>query len=568
MKDVAYISKTSHDGGVYLSLLGGAGRKERLLTDLQRAYKHIEQFVEVRMKETNIPGMALAVTDRDKLLKVSNYGFADVVAQAPITPDSLFEVASIGKSFTVIALLQLRDEGKLDLHAPVTQYLPWFQVRSEYPPITVHHLMGHTAGIIRGTEMAPHGLYDSWALRETSTSIPPGQYWHYSSIGYKTLGFLLERLTGQSLKEVIQSRILDPLGMTSTHAVITSETRKRAAIGYCSLYDDRPEHHSHELVPATWSEYGTGDGCQASTTGDMAIFLRMLMNRGRGPRGRLISEESLSLMAPLATQTDSEQYGYGLVAYSIDRHTYLGHGGSNAGYTSHMLVDVEEGLGVIVLSNRQTESEAVYQIATYVFEVLQAAYHRKEIPPLPPAADPSSISNATDYVGIYRAGNSMLQLTAKGGKLLLYYEGKLILLEQRAQDNFYVGHPYLDLFLLEFKRDGEKVVEAFHGSHWYVNDSYTGPQSFDYPEEWKAYPGHYRTRNPEMSNFRVVLRKDTLALVFPSGAVEPLQLLGDGYFRIGNDHRSPETLRFDAIVEGHALRVSYSGCPYYRTFTC
>jgi len=515
-----------------------------------------------------MPGMAIAVTDREKLLRVATYGFADVSAQTPIAPDSLFEIASIGKSFTAIALLQLRDEGKLDLNAPVTQYLPWFQVQSKYAPITVHHLMGHTAGIIRGTELAPHGLYDSWALRKTKTSTAPGQNWHYSSIGYKTLGFLLERLTGQSLKEVIQSRILDPLGMTNTHPIITFETRNRAAIGYCSLYDDRPEHPSHQLVPAMWGEYGTGDGCQASTAGDMALYLRMLMNGGGVPGGRLISEESFNLMAPLATRTGSEQYGYALVAYPVDGHIYLGHGGGNAGYTSHILADVEEGLGVVVLTNRRTESDVVYQSATYILKVLRATYHQKEMPPSPPAADLGYIVNATDYVGTYREGNSVLQLSAEDGKLLLEYEGDVVPLEQRAQDSFYARHPYLDLFLLEFKRDRGKVVEAFHGSHWFVNERYTGPHQFDYPEEWQAYVGHYRTRNPELSNFRVVLRKGTLALIFPSGAVESLIPLGDSFFRIGDDPRSPEILRFDAVVEGRALRTDYSGCPYYRTFTC
>ncbi|MFC1937944.1 serine hydrolase, partial [Chloroflexota bacterium] len=68
-------------------------------------------------------------------------------------------------------------------------------------------------------------------------------------------------------------------------------------------------------------------------------------------------------------------------------------------------------------------------------------------------------------------------------------------------------------------------------------------------------------------NFRVVLRKGVLALVFPSGGSESLIPLGGGFFRIGEDHRSPETLRFDAVVEGRALRADYSGCPYYRTFT-
>jgi CubicO group peptidase (beta-lactamase class C family) len=537
------------------------------LPNLQKAFKRIDQFIELRMKQDNIPGMAIAVTDREKLLRVSTYGFADVAAQSPITPDSLFEIASIGKSFTAIALLQLRDEGKLDLHAPVTQYLPWFQVQSEYPPITLHHLLGQTAGIIRGTEMATHGLYDAWALQETKTSVAPGQYWHYSSLGYKILGFILERLTGQSMQDVIQSRVLDPLCMANTHPVITFETRKKAAIGYCSLYDDRPEHPSHELVPAMWSEYGTGDGCQASTAGDMAIFLRMLINRGKGPRGRLISEESFGLMAPLAARTGSELYGYAMVAYPIEGHIYLGHGGGNTGYTAHIMADVDEGFGVVHLSNRRTESEAVFQSADYALKVLQAAFHDKEIPPLPPTADPDYVPNATDYVGTYRAGNRVLRLTAEDGKLLLDYEGRVVPLENRSEDYFYAGHPDLDLFLLEFKRDGGSVVEAFHGSRWYITDRYKGPEHFDYPEEWEAYQGHYRTRNPEMSNFRVVLRKGILTMLGPTGAVEPLRPLGNGLFHIGDDYNSPETLRFDSIVEGRALRASYSGCPYYRTFT-
>lgn len=537
------------------------------MTDYQNAFKHIEQFAELKMKEANIPGMAIAITDREKLLDVATYGFADIAARAPVTPDCLFEIASIGKSFTVIALLQLYDEGKLDIYSPVSEYLPWFKVQSEYPPITVHHLMGHTAGIIRGTELAVHGLYDSWALRETKTNVAPGEYWHYSSIGYKTLGFLLEELTGQSYGELIQSRILGPLGMNSTHAVINYETRKKSAIGYCSLYDDRPEHPGHEIVPSMWNEYGTGDGCQASTAEDMAIFLRMLINRGKHNNKRLISENSFKLMAPLDTWTGSEQYGYAIVAYPVDDCTFLGHGGSNGGYTSHILTDIEGGHGVVVLTNRQTESEAVYQITEYALKVLKAVNLCRKIPSLPSPNDPVSIANAVDYAGIYRGNNGVIQLKTKEKKLLLNYSGITTFLEQRAPDSFYINDPDLNVFLLKFKRDAGKVVEACHGHKWYINENYKGPLHFYHPEEWKAFTGHYRTRNPELSNFRVILRKGTLTLVYPSGSEEQLRQLEDGRFHIGDDDCSPEIIGFDTIVDGSSFRAIYSGCPYYRTFT-
>ena len=140
------------------------------MTNFEEAFKRLDQFIEQKMKIANVPGMAVAVTDREKLLRVSTYGFADVAAQTRVTPEMLFEIGSITKSFTSIALLQLREEGRLDLHEPVMRYLPWFEVQSVYEPITLHHLMSHTAGIIMGAEFTGEARYEVWALRETETT--------------------------------------------------------------------------------------------------------------------------------------------------------------------------------------------------------------------------------------------------------------------------------------------------------------------------------------------------------------------------------------------------------------
>ena len=110
-------------------------------------------------------------------------------------------------------------------------------------------------------------------------------------------------------------------------------------------------------------------------------------------------------------------------------------------------------------------------------------------------------------------------------------------------------------------------MEAFHGPGWYVREDYSGPRRFDYPAEWDSFCGHYRTYNFGLTNFRVVVRKGTLLLMYPGGGHAPLIPLEDGLFRIGDDPSSPETLRFDAVASGRALRAVYSGCPYYRTYT-
>jgi hypothetical protein len=158
-------------------------------------------------------------------------------------------------------------------------------------------------------------------------------------------------------------------------------------------------------------------------------------------------------------------------------------------------------------------------------------------------------------------------LEVDGEQLLLCYGNHRIKLDPRGRDCFYVDHPDFALFLLRFGRENGKLVEVFHGPDWYTNERYTGPTSFNYPEEWDAYPGHYRSHNPWFSNFRIIPRKGALTLVEPSGEEEPLVPLGNDLFRVGEDERSPERIRFDAIINKKAFRANMSCVECYRTFT-
>ena len=540
------------------------------MTSVQGAIEEIERYVEQRMAEVNMPGLALAVTDRDGTLKVSTFGFADIAAKAPIQNGTMFEIGSIGKSFTNIALLQLRDEGRLNLHAPVSRYLPWFEVQSDYAPITTHHLMSHTAGLPSGTDIGSHGLYEAWALRDLRTGAPPGEHFRYSNVGYKLLGFLLEKLDGRTYSDSIQARVLDPLGMGDSHPVIGFETRKQAAVGYRSFYDDRPEHRDHGLVPALWTEYGVGDGCQASTAGDMAAYLRMFMNGGAGPSGRVMSEDSYRLMTQRAIATQQwggAHYGYGLTLADIDGHQYLGHGGSTTGFVAAMIADLTDGVGVVVLVNGLVQSYGAVNMALHMLQILKAGRHGLELPSDPPVADPELVLNASEYAGVYGSGEERFVVTSDGQRLVLHWHGSEIALQQRGEDSFYIPHPGLERFLLEFGRNGDRGVEAFHGGEWYMGEGYAGPESFDYPVEWDGFCGHYRTYNFGLTNFRVIVRKGELLLLYPNGGHEPLVPMAGGVFRIGEDPRSPETLSFDSLASGQTLRAVYSGCPYYRTYT-
>lgn len=527
-------------------------------------------FVDQRMRAANTPGVCVALTDREKLLGLCTHGFADVAARAPVMSDHLFEIGSISKSFTAIAILQLCEGGQVDLDAPVTRYLPWFHVPSEYGPIALHHLLSHTAGIIRGTDFTTEGHQEVWALRGTRATTPPGTRFHYSNVGYKALGLVLEEVLDQSYGEIIQQRILDPLGMDSTEPVITHDTRKRLAEGYECFYDDRPAHPDYPLVPATWLETGTADGSIASPAAEMATYVRMLLNRGRGHGGRVLSKQSFQLMTqrvielPLGDEDHGDYYGYGLQISGGEGHTIIGHGGGTVGYYASILADLDDELGVVVLSNGPGEP---VEIARFALELLRAAVHEEPLPSLPPTMVPTCIGSPTDFAGRYRSESEAFTLVVAGERLIVVRGGDRVALEGRGEDCFYVPHPDFARHLLRFGREDGQVAEAFHGSDWYVNERYNGPTCFDFPTEWAAYPGHYRSHNPWYTNFRVVMRKGQLFLEEPCGDEEVLVPLGHGVFRIGHEERSPERLCFDTILSGRALRANLSGCYYYRTFT-
>ncbi len=529
------------------------------MIDLSRAYPHIRDYIELQMDRFQIPGLALAVTDRDQLLHIATYGYANLDAREPVTPDHLFETGSIGKSFTAIALLQLQEEGEIDLQMPVTAYLPWFEVQSGYEPITMHHLLSMTAGITSGSDFPADKRFEIWALRETSTAWPPGERFHYSNLGYKALGVVLERIEGKPYAEIIRERILNPLGMTQTDPTITHETRKKLVAGHRYFYDDRPWLPRHGLVPATWLETDTGDGCIASTPADLAIYLRELLNGGQ----RLLSRASFEAMtSQIIERSAGRWYGYGLASSGSGSQMLIGHGGSMVGYYAHMLGDLETGLGVTVMINGSGNAE---EIAFFALQALQAAANSSTLPDLPPVPDRKTIEDAASYAGEYYplgpSSHSSLTFTVEGKQLMLAISGENLPVLHLRGDLFLVDHPEFWLVPFRFDRDSGRL---YHGGDCYQRGIDERLHIVVEPAELDPRAGHYRSHNPWASNFRIVDRLGTLAMIWPSGAEDELVQIGKDCFRVGD---TPETISFDTFVDGQALRATHSCCPFYRFFT-
>jgi D-alanyl-D-alanine carboxypeptidase len=539
------------------------------MTKIDVAFSLVDQYIQQKMRTDAIPGLALAVTTREELLGVRAYGYADLSGQRPITPEMLFPIASIGKSFTCLALLQQAEQGHLDLHTPVTRYLPWFQVRSRHEPITLHHLMSHSAGISMGTDFTPGTRYDVYPLRDIEAN-PPGVAFHYSNVGYKALGFVLEDLLGKPYDQILQTALLDPLRMQNARPVLTNDLRPHVATGHVPFYDDRPYHPSLPLAPAPWLEYGAGDGSPASTPADLAIYARMLLNRGQGPRGRIISEESFrQMVSPVIQIKPGIFYGYGVITGEVDGHRCIWHDGEHVGYTSTLQCDLDDGLAVVVLDNGPFDA---HTIGAFVLKAFRAALHQEPLPDIPEHR-PTKVANATDYAGSYTSGEQTFTLVAAGEELHLHRGAEQVALEPRGRDAFYVPHRDWSRFLLRFQRQDGHVSEATSGPNWYTNERYRGPTTFEVPDEWQAYPGHYRAHNPWLSNFRIGLRKGKLVLLTAAGMEQELMQESDGsfsYSRFLDEKKTihpPERLRFATIIDGRAQRAMLSGCECYRFFS-
>lgn len=530
-----------------------------------RAATALDVFIRRKMEFGSIPGLAVGITDRRGLIGCWYYGFSNIDAR--IQPDSrtLFEIGSISKSFASVVALQLVEEGLLDVHRPVDEYLPWLEANWRGERFSMHHLMSHTAGLPIGAEATPEPISEVWALRQLELGCRPGEFFNYSNIGYKIVGLVIEKITGQSCAKAIEQRILEPLGMKRSYAVITQDLRRSLAVPYEPSPDDRPVRRGTRMAPAPWVESESADGSISSTPEDMAAYIRMLLNSGVCPGGRILSDDGFRMLTrPVIRPLDSppnEHYAYGLGIENIDGRTIIAHTGGMVGYVSAMRMDFDAGTGAIVLTNGATD---VDDIARYALKVIGSSVPSSQDQP---QELPYSISaaDAAEYVGTYSSDHASLEVFTDGqGVLFMACHATSAMLEPRGKDAFVVGLPGFEIFPIRFGREKGHVIEAYHGGEVYPRKDLRRVESVIAPREYEACCGHYRSSNPWLTNFRVLLRKGALWMVQPSGEERELVYLEQNLFRIGVDNRSPERIVFEATVEGRAHRAILSGQAYAR----
>jgi CubicO group peptidase (beta-lactamase class C family) len=529
------------------------------------------------------PGVALGIVDRNGNLAIRCYGERVVDAGRPVDEETAFEIGSIGKSFTAIVFMQLAAEGLVELQAPVTRYLPWFSIQGEYRPITIHDVLTHTAGLPGGDDPVPDARAEVWLLRHATTFAAPGKHFLYSNVGYKVLGLVLEAVLAQPYARIVEERIFEPLGMTGAHGAITSAIRPRLAQGYAPAFDDRPRLQRHGIVPATWLETNTGDGCLAMTARDLARYAGMLLRVAQGEPSTVLQPEHLATMRdPHRGETvPLPGYGYALDAYGQDEgRNRFGHSGGMVGYVTQMTIDVAHGLAVVVLANGDLDTTA---FASFALDTLIAERSGQPTPVLRSPPSPFDLSAMFDLCGPWQSVDRSITIERSGESGLQLMEGyQRIELQTsvglRGQGQVIADHPGWEPYPVEIERrkPGEPPGEGGDlppvKLHW-GGETFHRPAAVptikaEYPAEWNALVGHYRSYNPWRSNFRIVVREGELTRIGPYGHAARLIADGDRYWVADDPRPANEWLAFAGLVDGNMLVArSNLGEMFARFFT-
>lgn len=345
-------------------------------------YAKVDQIFADYALDQHVPGLVYGIVADGKLAYVRGMGVQDLEARRPVTPDTLFRIASMTKAFTALTVLKLRDDGKLRLDALAESYIPemkdWTYPTQDAPRIRVRDLLNHSAGLVTD---------DPWGDRQTPLPEPaftqllrggvpfsnaPGVTMEYSNLGYAMLGRIISNVSGQPYADTISATLMQPLGMSSTGFAADAAPRARRAQGY------HWADNAWTLEPTmAHGAFGAMGGVQTSAV-DYAKWVAYLLSAWpprdgteAGPvRRATVRELAQGSNFPRLRQRlghsgadscrQASVYGMGMiVATDCELGTTLSHGGGYPGYGSHVLLLPEQGVGIFAFTNRSYSGSSV-----------------------------------------------------------------------------------------------------------------------------------------------------------------------------------------------------------------
>lgn len=379
--------------------------------DLATAITLLDKWAAKRVHDSHLPGLALGLVHNGDLLWGKGYGYANLDKKVPVTLDSRFRIASITKTFTAVAILQLYDAGKLRLDDPISQYLDWFDLQyPDAPPITIYHCLTHSSGLPRDASI-PHWTdnnFQEWdevvaTTKNRQPTMPPLQEHSYSNLAYSLLGAVIEAVSGEKWENYIHNHIVAELGMDNT-IVAPKGDEGDFVIGYLQ-YD---QNYKHQAVPFIETKGFSPSASVASSINDLVTYARFHLSKGQTP---ILSAHSLREMHRVHWVLDGWSGGYGLGTriWRIGNWNVSGHTGGYKGFETMFSVCRQYDFGVIVLVNSLQSNR--FQIAERAYQLV--------LPELIKITAKSQVADPVwqDYVGTYKNDWGDAEVVIRNGQL-------------------------------------------------------------------------------------------------------------------------------------------------------
>lgn len=432
-------------------------------TDPAELETFLDQLMLEQMDEHHIAGAVVSVVKDGEILFTQGYGLADVAGNKPVNPETtLFNIGSITKIFTFTAAMQLVEQGKLDLNADVNTYLD-FEIPATYPqPITMAHLMSHSAGLDEfffgvvapdAAEVLPLGEYLRTHLPPRVR--PPGIATGYTNYGAALAGYIVERVSGQPYATYIEEHILKPLGManTSPQALLPEALSQNMSLTYA--YTDG----AFLIAKDSWLfPHGTPHCSIKSTATDMARFMIAHLQDGAYQGARILTAETTRLMHSQHFTQDQRLKGWahGFMELRMHNPRMIGHGGDSTYFHSQMVLVPEAGLGFFVANNTGADDKEMVENVLGAF--IDHYFPLAVTPPTPLA---NSTTDLTSLEGSYASAQASYG-TQEKTKLILgiqkiqaQADGSLLLSSLAGSQRYVEVEPML------FQRDDGQHVDYF-----------------------------------------------------------------------------------------------------------
>lgn len=459
------------------------------LQSIRDDLKLLEIWVNAQQEYRNIPGISIGLVYDQELVYTQNFGYSDIAKKTSLTNDVPFRIASITKTFTATALMQLRDAGKLRLDDPVKDYLTWFNIPqrfSDQPPITIRQLLTHTSGLPCEADFpywTDHNFPTMDQIKATlsnqETIYPPATQIKYSNLGMSLAGEIVAVVSGQSYENYITSHIFEPLGMTGS-SVLPDHDYQQLLV---SPYSRRQDNATHDKEEYTETNGIASAASIASTIDDLASYVSLQFREDDNTPSAVLKGSSLREMhrVQFLKPNWSSGRGLGWSVWQRNGKTVNGHSGWVGGNRTGIMFIPEEKVAVIVLTNSDDGEPNFF--GRYILDHMGPVLVEAFAPPKPAVDfDPAW----KKYVGTYvKPGPYYTDVLIMGQKLVMSTLGfppennpgsEVIELSPEGKDTFRMVGSNGNGELVIFQYDGMgSISEVKVGSNFiYPIALYTG----------------------------------------------------------------------------------------------